>query len=54
MDRELRQGLSKGDAGCLSLAEQAVHALEAEESCCHGDGPAREGLREQAARQTGS
>lgn len=25
MDRGLRQGLSKGAAGCLSLAEQAVH-----------------------------
>lgn len=25
VDRGLRQGLSKGAAGCLSLAEQAVH-----------------------------
>lgn len=25
MDRKLRQGLIKGDAACLSLAEQAVH-----------------------------
>lgn len=42
--------------GCcrLSLTGRASCALEAEKSCCHGDGPAREGLREQAARQAGS
>ena len=42
--------------GCcrLSVTGRASCASEAEESCYHGDGPAKEGLREQAARQAGS
>lgn len=38
----------------LSVTGRVSRASEAEESCCHGDGPATEGPREQAARQAGS
>lgn len=36
----------------LSVTGRESSASEAGESCCHGDGPAKEGLREQAARQS--
>lgn len=50
--RGLRQGLSK----VLQVVRhgQSELCIRGWENCCHGDGPAKGGLREQAARHAGS